>query len=490
VKTNADGIPTRFKARLVAGGHRQVEGIDYEETYAPVSRLATIRTMLSVAAHREWKVWQYDVTTAFLHGDIDADVYMMQAPGFVDGAGKVYKLQKCLYGLKQAPRAWYAKLSSVLEKCGFVPIMADSSFWVRKRDDTIVYMCTVVDDILVTGGDSEVSREILRQIEAVLPGKFSGEVEHFYGLKVTWFREKRAVVLTVPGHINKVCETFKDVANLEHARSLPMEGGLRLCKGGTNKHPKSPLLDTVKYHYRALIGAINFISCAARPDVTYTSNQCNRYANAPTQAHWDVAIGCLRYLKSTLHWGIALGHDGYVNHHQSFFKHQPYASRDLVAYADANHGTGIDDKKSITGTIMHVYGGPVSWCSKVQTVASLSSTESEYRALGEACREALWLAKIVNLFNIKTVPFLIRGDSMGAIGAIKNASVTKHARHIEIVYEFMKDRVKFGHLDFEHIEGKHNPADILTKALGQKSFEDCRRALGMVCLEEHSSMCV
>jgi hypothetical protein len=153
-----------------------------------------------------------------------------------------------------------------------------------------------------------------------------------------------------------------------------------------------------------------------------------------------------------------------------------------VAYADANHGTGIDDKKSITGALLHVYGGPVSWCSKVQSVASLSTTESEFRALAEACREALWLAKIVKLFSIKERPFLIRGDSQGAVCAIKNHSYTKHTKHIEILYDFMKDRYKLGDLDFHHIEGKSNPADIFTKALNRHSFEKCRDALGMTCL--------
>jgi Reverse transcriptase (RNA-dependent DNA polymerase) len=397
----------------------------------------------------------------------------------------VYKLRKCLYGLKQAPRAWYDKLGGVLAKFGFVPITADASFWVRKGDDTVVFMCTVVDDILVSGGDENVSRDIVKAIESELPGKFSGEVEHFYGLKVTWLRKKRAVVLTLPGHIMKVCDRFKSVADLEKTHTLPMEDGLRMCKGGTSKKPDSPLLDTSVYHYRELVGALNFISCAARPDITFTTNQCSRYSNAPTKAHWDVAVGCLRYLKCTLHWGIAFGHEGYNTSHKSFFKFHPFAFRDVVGFADANHGTGIDDKKSITGTIMHVHGGPVSWASKVQSVASLSSTESEFRALAEACREALWLAKIISLFSIKTTPFLIRGDSTGAIGAIKNHAYTKHTKHIEIVYDFMKDRYKHGHLDFEHIEGKHNPADILTKALGRHAFEKCRSALGMVCLKDH-----
>jgi transposase InsO family protein len=111
IKTNAKGIPERFKARLVAGGHRQTEGIDYDETYAPVSRLATMRTMLSVAAHKSWEVHQIDVKNAFLHGDVDTQVYMRQPPGFVDGVQHVAKLNRSLYGLKQAPRIYKSQCS-------------------------------------------------------------------------------------------------------------------------------------------------------------------------------------------------------------------------------------------------------------------------------------------------------------------------------------------------------------------------------------------
>jgi hypothetical protein len=172
-------------------------------------------------------------------------------------------------------------------------------------------------------------------------------------------------------------------------------------------------------------------------------------------------------------WGISLGMGGSI--HKLYFKHVP----DVVAYADANHGTGIDDKRSVTGLVLQVFGGPVSWGSKVQPVTSVSTTESEFRALSEASREALWLAKIVKLFGINDKPFLVRGDSQGAICAIKNYSYTRHTKHIEIHHDFMKDRYALGDLDYEHIPGASNPSDIFTKALGRVKFEQFRSLLGM-----------
>jgi hypothetical protein len=474
VKTDANGVPVRFKARLVAGGHRQVEGIDYAETYAPVSRLATMRAMLSVAAYRKWKVHQIDITTAFLHGKIDADVYMMQPPGFVDGVNKVCKLTKCLYGLKQAPRAWYEKLKEVLGSLGFSPVSADSSFWVREGDAVLVYISSVVDDMLVTSADEKLTLQLIKEILEKLPGKHMGIAQHFNGMKINWLSDG-SVVLTQPAHIDKLVQAFSQVTPIA-IRKLPVKGKVRFCKGGTSEVYSSPALDVVMYHFRSLIGGLNYISCCTRPDITFVVNQLSRYANAPTVAHWQIAIGVLGYLAGTKNWGIRLG---------------AYAMCDAIhvtpardisrahAYADANHGTGMDDKKSVTGILLAVYGGPVSWASKVQPVTSVSTAESELRALSEATREALWLQKIAGLFNVPCRPFTILGDSKSAIHAIENQTCTKHTRHIEIHHDFMKDRLQNGDVKYVHVPGVSNPADIFTKALAEKEFVKCRDALGM-----------
>jgi hypothetical protein len=150
-----------------------------------------------------------------------------------------------------------------------------------------------------------------------------------------------------------------------------------------------------------------------------------------------------------------------------------------VGYADANHGTGIDDKRSISGHVIKVLGGPVSWASRSQSLTAASTTESEFRALSECSREALWVAKLLEAFDIPCTPFLICGDSQGAICAIKNYQYTKYTKHIEIVHDFMKDRYQSGQLNFEYVKGEANPADIFTKCLGKIKFAHFRDMLGM-----------
>jgi hypothetical protein len=371
-------------------------------------------------------------------------------------------------------------LQSVLEGLGFQPVTADSSFWVRNGDPCIVFLSSVVDDMLVTSEDEAFTISIVNQILAKLPGKHMGVAKHFNGFKLTWLPSHHAVVLSQPGHIKGIVDKYALVADLSVPRQLPMKGGLKLCKSGTSEEMDSKSLNVEKYHYRALIGALNFLACCSRPDIVFSVNQLARYSNDPKVAHWDVAIGVVRYLKFTQYWGVALGHGTSID--KVFVKHKLLP--EVCAYADANHGTGIDDKKSITGLVLQVFGGPVNWASKVQPVTSTSSTESEYRALSEASKEALWLAKIVKLFGIKELPFTVKGDNMGSLTSIRNHSNTRHTKHIEIHHDFMKDRFRLGHLDYAFIEGRNNPADIFTKALERIKFEQFRNALGMVNVED------
>jgi hypothetical protein len=274
IKTNQNGIPVRFNARLVAGGHKQTEGIDYNETYAPVYRLATLRTMLAVAARRNWKVHQIDIKTAFLNGEADTTVYMQQPPGIVDGLGEIVKLQKCLYGLKQAPRVWYLTLRKALRELGLKPITADSSFWIKEDGGSLVYMTSVVDDILITSEEESATISIKEGILKRFEGTNCGEALHCNGMKITWLREEGVVILSQPAHIQKLIENF---SHLENLASFPAPEGLRLHKLGSSKcEGESPLLDVSKYPYRVLMGGLNCIA-TARPDITWIVNQLSRY---------------------------------------------------------------------------------------------------------------------------------------------------------------------------------------------------------------------
>ena len=195
IKVDKDNKPQKFKARLVAGGNRQVEGLDYAETYAPVSTHATMRMMLLIAANRGWTVRQLDIKTAFLNGDIDTLQYMIQPPGFQNGKVQVCKLLKSLYGLKQAPRQWYLKITELLTSLGFKPTPADKALWINETGTCIVFLSMYVDDMMVASRLLAVTDEVCRSILRVFEGVLSAGCDMHVGMKITWLPEEHAVHL-------------------------------------------------------------------------------------------------------------------------------------------------------------------------------------------------------------------------------------------------------------------------------------------------------
>src|SRR5438105_5542782 len=160
-KRDASGTIVKHKARLVVKGYMQQPGIDFEEVFAPIARLESVRLLLALAAHRGWFVHHMDVKSAFLNGDLHEEVYVVQPPGFVvtGKEHKVLRLHKALYGLRQAPRAWNAKLDATLEALGFTRSDSEHAVYARGQGPARLLVGVYVDDLIITGSDeSEISR--------------------------------------------------------------------------------------------------------------------------------------------------------------------------------------------------------------------------------------------------------------------------------------------------------------------------------------------
>ncbi|GKD78859.1 ribonuclease H-like domain-containing protein [Tanacetum coccineum] len=212
VKYMANGNVERFKAWLVAKGFNQREGIGYEETFSHMVKIVTVRCVLSIAVNKKWPLYQLDINNAFLYGDLEEDVYTNLPKGYSDKNDKrVCKLVKSLYGLKQAPRKWNEKLNSVLSDCGFVQSMNDFSLFVKSEKDVILVLLVYVDDIIVTGNNSDEINKFKQFLSTTFLIKDLGKIKYFLGIEV----------LDV---VNGICLTQR-----KYCTELPSEFGMLAC---------------------------------------------------------------------------------------------------------------------------------------------------------------------------------------------------------------------------------------------------------------------
>jgi histone deacetylase 1/2 len=184
IKRKSDGTIERYKARLVAKGFNQRYGIDYEDSFGPVVKIAIIRLVLSIVVSQRWTLRQLDVQNAFLHGVLEEEVYMRQPPGFEQGNGLVCKLDKALYGLKQAPRAWYSRLSAKLQVLGFTPSKSDTSLFFLAKPAITMFVLVYVDDIIVASSTPTTVTSLLQQLRGDFALKDLGDLHYFLGIEV------------------------------------------------------------------------------------------------------------------------------------------------------------------------------------------------------------------------------------------------------------------------------------------------------------------
>jgi hypothetical protein len=185
IKTKSDGSIERYKARLVAKGYAQEYGIDYEETFAPVARITSVRSLLAIAAVHQWPLFQMDVKNAFLNGDLTEEVYMQAPPGYSDYPDKVCLLRRALYGLKQAPRAWFAKFSSIVHQFGFSSSSHDTVLFIRRSDKGMILLLLYVDDMIITGDDHSSISDFKLFLHQQFEMKDLGHLSYFLGLEVS-----------------------------------------------------------------------------------------------------------------------------------------------------------------------------------------------------------------------------------------------------------------------------------------------------------------
>ncbi|GJR76195.1 retrovirus-related pol polyprotein from transposon TNT 1-94, partial [Tanacetum coccineum] len=366
VKLDELGGIVKNKARLVAHGYRQEEGIDFKESFTPVARLEATRMFLAFAAHMNMVIYQMDVKTAFLNGNLREEVYVSQPDGFVDPdkPNYVYKLKKALYGLKQAPRAWYDMLSSFLISNDFSKGSVDPTLFIRREGKELLLVQIYVDDIIFAASTPELCDLFAKIMCSKFKMSMMGKISFFLGLQIS--QSPRGIF------INQSKYALESLKKYGFESCDPVDTPM-VEKSKLDEDKEGKAVDPS--HYRGMIGTLLYLT-ASRPDLQFAICMCARYQARPTEKHLNAVKRIFRYLKGTVHRGLWYPKDSSIA---------------LTAFADADHAGCQDTRRSTSGSIQLLGDRLVSWSSKRQKSAAISSTEAEYIALSGCCAQVLWM---------------------------------------------------------------------------------------------------
>jgi hypothetical protein len=446
----------KFKARLVAKGFSQRPGIDYGETYSPVVKHDSLRTILSLAAAQDLELLQLDVKTAFLNGDIDEELYMDQPTGFKEDSQMVCLLKKGLYGLKQASRAWNEKFNHFLIQYGFTRSNADSCVYFQRDENNITIIAIWVDDGLLCSN----LQSKLEDIVNYLSDKFeitSGPVDHFVGLEISRDRPKGLIHISQQAYVKKILARFR--MGECKPRSVPADPCSHLEKELFTS-------ETQDYPYREAIGSLMYAAICTRPDISYAVGQVAKYSSKPSQVHWEAVKRIFAYLKGTISLGI------------SYFR----GVKDgvLQAFSDSDFAGDADDRRSTTGNIFILNNGPVSWRSQKQKCVALSTAESEYIAASMATKEVVWLRRLLmelGCQQINSTPLFC--DNQSAIRLVYNPEFHQRTKHIDVKFHHIRDMQVQQEISIQYIPTENQLADALTKNLDHQKLSRFKHSIGM-----------
>lgn len=447
-KVDSEGKVEKFKARLVVAGNRQVSGIDFSETFAPVLSLPQLRLILSIAAHLDLEINHLDVNNAFLKGTIEEEIYVNQ-PQFAkdkDYPERVYKLFKSMYGLRQAPRCWNNEINNKMLQTGFHRLESAPSIYILKdnklygNDDmTPAFVAVYVDDLLIIAKTALIVKAIKDRLVQFWDVKDMGDIRFILNILVTRYRDSRSIMLSQMIHIDHLLEKHNlTTANVKYT---PLAPGLTLTSQEADESE-----DVLTY--QSMIGGIMYLMVATRPDIAHSVCKLSQFNTCASKVHMEAIKHLLRYLKCTKSFQLVL---------------KP-SNLQLELYSDSDYAADIETSKSTSGSLICLGGAPIFWQSKKQEGVALSTAEAEYLAVSNGIKQLKQLEDSLDEMRLtKGLKVKVFCDNEAALNIMKSSYIPRNVRHIRVKYHYVREEYQKGNISIHSIASADNPADILTK---------------------------
>jgi Reverse transcriptase (RNA-dependent DNA polymerase) len=487
-KYHGDGTFDKFKARLVAKGYLQREGIDYNETFAPVVRYGTVRLLLAIACQKKWHVINIDVSTAYLNGKLEEEIYMQQPEGMINGKypTKVWKLNKALYGLKQAGAAWNGTLDAKLKELKYTRSKRENCLYYKSIKGHRIIILVYVDDLIYAGDNIEIINEEIYNFRKHFKTNDPETISGILGMKIDYDRNNQKVKISAPRLIKETLEKFRmqDCAPV----GAPMDSNDDSPSNISNKTLEEQRVEMAKMPYRSMTGVILYLALSCRPDLCYVANFLARHNNEENYNAWRIAKRTLRYLQGTRDMGIIYS--------PSSEGMQP------EGYSDASYAREADDRTSTAGYLVYIGKSLVSWKTTKHSTVSMSTLEAEYFAATECAREILSVSHMLHeiaseyhsgTFNITNdkeltkdfenigikTPIIIHEDNQGTISVAMKNQLYERQKHWSVRCYYLRELVNDKHIELKYCPTLEMKADMLTKPLGKTKFEELRSKIGV-----------
>ncbi|CAI7811573.1 unnamed protein product [Closterium sp. NIES-54] len=442
------GSPLFFKARYVARGFSQRQGVDFFQTFSPTPKMTTLRVLLHIAAQRDYELHSLDFRTAFLQGSIHEEIWLRRPPGFTGSfpAGTQWSLRRAVYVLRQAPREWHDTLRTTLAALGFAPSTADPSLFLR-TDTTLppFYVLVYVDDLVFATADTKALAHVKSELQKRHTCTDLGELTSYLGLRITRDRAQHTITLTQSHMVQQVLQRFGFMYSSSQSTPLPTGHSLSAPPSDESVEPSGP--------YPELVGCLIYLMTCTRPDLAYPLSLLVRYV-APgrhRKVHWDAAKRVLRYLCSTSGMGLVVGGRARVV---------------LTGHADASWVDDSATQRSSLGYTFSLGSGFVSWRSTRSSSVLSSSCEAEIYAGAMAAQELRWLTYLLtDLGEAPRSPPVLYVDNKAMLALCQEHRLEHRTKHIALRYFLARELQQRGQLRLAYVASQANIADVFTKAL-------------------------